>query len=103
MTDNASGEDGSAQRTLQDPLLIASNHDNGEESDAEVARRAQEEGLVNVVFPGPVTQEGCCRFISEILKCILYQRQQLPMTYDQLVYSQKKQQASVQVNWALFS
>eukprot|EP00064_Thunnus_orientalis_P008722 superscaffoldBa00001059_g8745 len=59
-------------------------------------RRAQEEGRVNVVFPGTVTQEGCCRFVSEILKCILYQRQQLPMTYDQLVYSQKKQQASMQ-------
>uniref|UniRef100_A0AAZ1X9M6 MAD2L1 binding protein n=1 Tax=Oreochromis aureus TaxID=47969 RepID=A0AAZ1X9M6_OREAU len=61
---------------------------------------AQEEGCVNVVFPGTVTQEGCCRFVSEILKCILYQRQQLPMTYDQLVYSQRKQQASVPVHSA---
>uniref|UniRef100_A0A3Q3IWI1 Uncharacterized protein n=1 Tax=Monopterus albus TaxID=43700 RepID=A0A3Q3IWI1_MONAL len=60
-------------------------------------KRAQEEGCVNVVFPGTVTQEGCCRFVSEILKCILYQRQQLPMTYDQLVYSQRKRQASMQV------
>ncbi|TKS85386.1 MAD2L1-binding protein [Collichthys lucidus] len=67
-----------------------------EDADAEVVRRAQEEGHVTVVFPGTVTQEGCCRFVSEILKCILYQRQQLPMTYDQLVYSQKKQQASMQ-------
>lgn len=66
--------------------------------DAEVVRRAQDEGCVNVVFPGSVTQEGCCRFVSEILKCILYQRQQLPMTYDQLVYSQRKRQASAQVN-----
>ncbi|XP_051935603.1 MAD2L1-binding protein [Hippocampus zosterae] len=64
------------------------------ESDAEMARRAKEEGIVNIVFPGTVTQEGCCRFVSEILKCILYQRQQLPMTYDQLVYSQKKCQDS---------
>lgn len=47
---------------------------------------------MKVVFPGTVTQDGCCRFVSEILKCVLYQRQQLPMTYDQLVYSQKKQQ-----------
>uniref|UniRef100_A0A672JFJ5 MAD2L1 binding protein n=1 Tax=Salarias fasciatus TaxID=181472 RepID=A0A672JFJ5_SALFA len=39
----------------------------------------------------------CCPFFSEILKCILYQRQQLLMTYDQLFYSQKKQQASTQV------
>ncbi|XP_072292845.1 MAD2L1-binding protein [Eucyclogobius newberryi] len=67
-----------------------------EESDEEILRRAQEEGCVNVVFPGTVTQDGCCRFVSEILKCVLYQRQQLPMTYDQLVYSQKKRQASMQ-------
>lgn len=65
-----------------------------EEKDAEVARRAQEEGRVDVIFPGSVTQDGCCRFVSEILKCVLYQRQQLPMTYDQLVYSQKKQQVT---------
>ncbi|XP_061645445.1 MAD2L1-binding protein isoform X1 [Phyllopteryx taeniolatus] len=67
---------------------------NTAESDTEMARRAKEEGIVSVVFRGTVTQEGCCRFVSEILKCILYQRQQLPMTYDQLVYSQKKRQDS---------
>uniref|UniRef100_UPI003AAEE465 MAD2L1-binding protein n=1 Tax=Centroberyx gerrardi TaxID=166262 RepID=UPI003AAEE465 len=89
--------------SLQAPLVTATKHDNTEDSDAEVVRRAQDEGRVDVVFPGTVTQEGCCRFVSEILKCILYQRQQLPMTYDQLVYSQKKQQASMQnkevVSW----
>lgn len=69
-----------------------------EDRDAEMLKTAQEEGCVNVEFPGTVTQEGCCRFVSEILKCVLYQRQQLPMTYDQLVFSQKKQQASMQVN-----
>ncbi|KAK5853806.1 hypothetical protein PBY51_014931 [Eleginops maclovinus] len=69
---------------------------NTEDSDLELMKSAQDDGCVNVVFPGTVTQEGCCRFVSEILKCILYQRQQLPMTYDQLVYSQKKQQASMQ-------
>uniref|UniRef100_A0A674N006 MAD2L1 binding protein n=1 Tax=Takifugu rubripes TaxID=31033 RepID=A0A674N006_TAKRU len=62
-----------------------------DESAVEMVRRAQDEGHVDVIFPGTVTQDGCCRFVSEILKCILYQRQQLPMTYDQLVYSQKKQ------------
>lgn len=67
---------------------------NIEDNDAEVVRRAQEEGRVNVIFPGMVTQDSCCRFVSEILKCVLYQRQQLPMTYDQLVYSQKKQQVT---------
>lgn len=98
-TENTVEEGTSGQSGLQDSNVTASKqHGKTEDSDADVARRAQEEGRVNVVFPGTVTQEGCCRFVSEILKCILYQRQQLPMTYDQLVYSQKKQQASMQVN-----
>lgn len=84
---------------MQESNLTSSRqYSNTEDNDVEAMRRAQEEGRVNVVFPGAVTQEGCCRFVSEILKCILYQRQQLPMTYDQLVYSQKKLQASMQVN-----
>ncbi|XP_042357854.1 MAD2L1-binding protein [Plectropomus leopardus] len=96
-TDNAQDEDTSGQRSLPDASVTASKqHSNTEDSDLEVMRRAREEGRVNVVFPGTVTQDGCCRFVSEILKCILYQRQQLPMTYDQLVYSQKKQQATMQ-------
>lgn len=73
-------------------------HGHAGDSDSEVLQRAQEQGRVNVLFPGSVTQEGCCRFVSEILKCILYQRQQLPMTYEQLVYSQKKPQVSLQVS-----
>ncbi|XP_044069191.1 MAD2L1-binding protein [Siniperca chuatsi] len=96
-TDNTQEEGTSGQRSVQDSNVTASKQlSNTEDSDAEVAREAQHEGHVNVVFPGTVTQEGCCRFVSEILKCVLYQRQQLPMTYDQLVYSQKKQQASMQ-------
>ncbi|XP_041644711.1 MAD2L1-binding protein-like [Cheilinus undulatus] len=97
-TDDTKEESKSAQKSLQDSCKIAcqQQQSNTEESDAEVLRRAQEEGHVSVVFPGTVTQDGCCRFVSEILKCILYQRQQLPMTYEQLVYSQKKQQASMQ-------
>lgn len=79
-------------------MNASEQNDHMGDSDMEVVQRAQEEGRVNVLFPGAVTQEGCCRFVSEILKCILYQRQQLPMTYDQLVYSQKKQQASLQVS-----
>ncbi|KAM9804085.1 LOW QUALITY PROTEIN: MAD2L1-binding protein [Neosynchiropus ocellatus] len=65
-------------------------------SDAEVARRAQEEGLVKVVFPGQVTMEGSCRFVTDIIKLILYHRQQLPMTYDQLMRDQKKSQETIQ-------
>ncbi|TDH01103.1 hypothetical protein EPR50_G00176750 [Perca flavescens] len=94
--DNTQEEDTSGQRSLQDSSVTGSKQHSKTEDNSEVMRRARDEGRVNVVFPGPVTQEGCCRFVSEILKCILYQRQQLPMTYDQLVYSQKKQQASMQ-------
>ncbi|XP_026881415.2 MAD2L1-binding protein [Electrophorus electricus] len=63
--------------------------------DEESVRKAREEGRVDVVFPGSVTQEGCCRFVCELLKCVLYQRQQLPMTYEQMVFFQK-QDASTQ-------
>uniref|UniRef100_A0A671YRF3 MAD2L1 binding protein n=2 Tax=Sparus aurata TaxID=8175 RepID=A0A671YRF3_SPAAU len=95
--DNTQEQGTSGQSSVQDSNVTPSKqHNSTEASDAEVVRRAREEGLVSVVFPGTATQEGCCRFVSEILKCILYQRQQLPMTYDQLVYSQKKQQASMQ-------
>uniref|UniRef100_A0A8D0H6L9 MAD2L1 binding protein n=1 Tax=Sphenodon punctatus TaxID=8508 RepID=A0A8D0H6L9_SPHPU len=45
---------------------------------------------VSVVFPGSVTQEGCCHFICELLKHVLYQRQQLPLPYDQLGYFYKR-------------
>lgn len=98
-TENTQEEDASGHKSLQHSNLTASKqHSNTEDNDAEVMRKVQEEGCVDVVLPGTVTQEGCCRFVSEILKCILYQRQQLPMTYDQLVYSQKKQQATMQVS-----
>ncbi|CAL8257948.1 unnamed protein product [Lota lota] len=87
----------------EDVSCYGSKPDNNGQNDAEIVRRAHEEGLIAVVLPGSVTQEGCCRFVSEILKCILYQRQQLPMTYDQLVYTQKKENAPIQnkevVNW----
>ncbi|XP_062286986.1 MAD2L1-binding protein [Scomber scombrus] len=97
LTENTQEEDTLGQRILQHSNLTASKqHSNTEDNDAEARRKAQEEGCVNVVLPGTVTQEGCCRFVSEILKFILYQRQQLPMTYDQLVYSQKKQLATMQ-------
>lgn len=65
--------------------------------DESIAKRAREEGRVDVVFPGSVTQDGCCRFVCELLKCVLYQRQQLPMTYDQMVFFQKQQLTTSQV------
>lgn len=68
-----------------------------DDDDEELSRRAREEGRVDVVFPGSVTQDGCCRFVCELLKCVLYQRQQLPMTYDQMVFFQKQQLTTSQV------
>ncbi|NWH60511.1 MD2BP protein, partial [Geococcyx californianus] len=41
---------------------------------------------VSVVFAGAVSRESGCRFACELLKHILYQRQQLPLPYEQLVY-----------------
>ncbi|KAF5901419.1 MAD2L1-binding protein-like, partial [Clarias magur] len=68
-----------------------------ENDDEEIARRAREEGRVDVIFPGSVTQDGCCRFVCELLKFVLYQRQQLPMTYDQMVFFQKQQLSNTQL------
>ncbi|NXV82620.1 MD2BP protein, partial [Atlantisia rogersi] len=41
---------------------------------------------VSVVFPGAVSRETCCRFACELLKHVLHQRHQLPLTYEQLAY-----------------
>ncbi|XP_069343817.1 MAD2L1-binding protein [Eulemur rufifrons] len=48
------------------------------------------DSMVPVVFPGPVSQEGCCRFTCELLKHIMYQRQQLPLPYEQLKHFYRK-------------
>lgn len=55
-------------------------------------QRSNDECSVSVMFSGSVTQESCSKFVCEILKYLLYQRQQLPMPYDQLLFFQKKQQ-----------
>ncbi|KAL4640787.1 MAD2L1-binding protein-like [Arapaima gigas] len=65
-----------------------------EVEDGEIKRKAREKGCVCVVFPGTVTQDSQYKFVCEIIKCVLYQRQQLPMMYDQLVSYQRKQAAS---------
>ncbi|XP_075411148.1 MAD2L1-binding protein [Tenrec ecaudatus] len=46
--------------------------------------------MVPVVFPGPVSPEGCCRFTCELIKHIMYQRQQLPLPYEQLKHFYRK-------------
>lgn len=46
--------------------------------------------LVPVVFPGPVSREGCCQFTCELLKHVMYQRQQLPLPYEQLKHFYRK-------------
>ncbi|XP_012730305.2 MAD2L1-binding protein isoform X2 [Fundulus heteroclitus] len=91
-------QDGAEEKMSGPDSCVTASRNNTslEEQDGEVVRKAREEGRVDVVFPGAVTQDGCYRFVSEILKCVLYQRQQLPMTYEQLVYSQRQQQAAAQ-------
>lgn len=53
------------------------------------------DGLVPVVFPGPVNQEGCCQFTCELLKHVMYQRQQLPLPYEQLKHFYRKSSPQV--------
>ncbi|KAJ8250825.1 hypothetical protein COCON_G00227470 [Conger conger] len=80
------------------PALVLTGSSAAPEEEGERLKRSDPktgaDGCVAVVFPGSITQDACCKFVCEILKCVLYLRQQLPMTYDQLVYFQKKQQAT---------
>ncbi|KAM9477852.1 MAD2L1-binding protein [Clarias gariepinus] len=95
-----SQQDRSLHMTCQqesDDRQVSAQQSTCETDDEEIARRAREEGRVDVLFPGSVTQDGCCRFVCELLKCVLYQRQQLPMTYDQMVFFQKQQLANTQL------
>ncbi|KAM9500875.1 MAD2L1-binding protein-like [Clarias gariepinus] len=55
------------------------------EDDEDIARRSLEDGHVDMVFPGTVMHYSCCTFVCELLKCVLYQTQQLPMTYDEML------------------
>ncbi|NXX97775.1 MD2BP protein, partial [Centropus bengalensis] len=45
---------------------------------------------VSVAFPGAVSRESGCRFACELLKHVLYQRQQLPLPYEQLAYFSRR-------------
>ncbi|KAL8186005.1 UNVERIFIED_CONTAM: hypothetical protein K2H54_061385 [Gekko kuhli] len=47
--------------------------------------------LVSVAFPGLVTHKGCFYFICEFLNHVLYQRQQLPLPYEQLIHFFQRQ------------
>ncbi|XP_052006961.1 MAD2L1-binding protein [Xyrauchen texanus] len=104
-TDSRTGYRGDLSCQQTDTLACASGSQRDCESfavaahhidDEEIFRRAREEGQVTVVFPGRITQDGCCRLVCELLKCVLYQCQQLPMTYDQMVFLQKQQHNSTQ-------
>ncbi|OBS58428.1 hypothetical protein A6R68_10464 [Neotoma lepida] len=55
--------------------------------------------FVPVVFPGPVSQEGCCQFTCELLKHIMYQRQQLPLPYEQLKHFYRKSSPQVRTGF----
>ncbi|KAM9500871.1 MAD2L1-binding protein-like [Clarias gariepinus] len=67
------------------------------EDDKDMARRSQKKDHVDVVFPGTVMHYSCCTFVCELLKCVLYQTQQLPMTYDEMVVFQNQQLETTQL------
>ncbi|XP_051881418.1 MAD2L1-binding protein [Pristis pectinata] len=52
---------------------------------------ARVEAELPVLFPGQVTRKSCCRLVCELLKHVLYQRQQLPLPYDQLAFFTKRE------------
>ncbi|XP_053339598.1 MAD2L1-binding protein-like [Clarias gariepinus] len=59
--------------------------------------RSLQDGRLNVVFAGTVMHYACNEFICELLKCVLYQRQQLPMPYDEIVVFLNQQLATTQL------
>ncbi|XP_069744237.1 MAD2L1-binding protein [Narcine bancroftii] len=61
----------------------------GEEARAVPGVGAQAE--LPVLFPGHLTRKSCCRIVCELLKHVLYQRQQLPLPYDQLAFFSKRE------------
>ncbi|XP_072912302.1 MAD2L1-binding protein [Hemitrygon akajei] len=52
---------------------------------------ARAEAELPVLFPGQVTRKSCCRLVCELLKHVLYQRQQLPLPYDQMAFFTKRE------------
>ncbi|XP_012254766.2 MAD2L1-binding protein-like [Athalia rosae] len=48
-------------------------------------RSGKEELDVPVILEEPLTSESCCKLISELVKYILYQKQQIPLTYEYLL------------------
>ncbi|XP_041044749.1 MAD2L1-binding protein-like [Carcharodon carcharias] len=44
-----------------------------------------------VLFPGHLSPESCCRLVCELLKHVLYQRQQLPLPYQQLAFFSRRE------------
>ena len=45
---------------------------------------AMEEYFLDIVFEGIVQSSDCAKLIIELLKYIAYQRQQIPLSFDQL-------------------
>eukprot|EP00062_Callorhinchus_milii_P013108 gi/632961085/ref/XP_007896557.1/ PREDICTED: MAD2L1-binding protein [Callorhinchus milii] len=53
------------------------------------------EAEVSVLFAGPVSRDGCCRLVCEIVKHVLYQRQQMPLPYEQLPFFTRRANEAV--------
>lgn len=48
-------------------------------------RKCNEEFDLPVKLEEPLTSDSCCKLISELIKYLLYQKQQIPVTYEYLV------------------
>ncbi|XP_067884715.1 MAD2L1-binding protein [Heterodontus francisci] len=53
--------------------------------------RTARESELPVLFPGHVSPESCCGMVCELLKHVLYQRQQLPLPYQQLAFFSRRE------------
>ncbi|KAF7382448.1 hypothetical protein HZH68_015367 [Vespula germanica] len=49
---------------------------------------------INVILDEPLTSDSCTKLIIEFIKYVLYQKQQIPFTYDSLVHLQAKTKKS---------
>ncbi|XP_028903324.1 MAD2L1-binding protein [Ornithorhynchus anatinus] len=78
------------EERLSSPRMKPPRAPSAKESERTVDHPGPGDSVVPVVFPGPVGRGGCCRFVCELLKHIMYQRQQLPLPYEQLALFYRK-------------
>lgn len=53
-----------------------------------LSRRSNNEMEIEIMLDEPITSDSCTKVVMEIIKYILYQKQQIPFTYETLVQFQ---------------